>query len=207
MDAVIEGSGRRHPTTGAMRSIEQAFLIGVEGVTEVVLARHGDCYETLDTTHDDPPLSPLGAEQARLLGRRLATVGFAAVYASPLRRALETARAVQPDVTVDDRLVETTTAISDDGHVEMTEPPESAIARVSAAVTDAVAAHSGGRVLMVFHAMAMLHYLSDVLRIEPGRFRFLPYYTSLSTVRVLGDRRMAGSLGDVAHLEGLRWAK
>jgi len=28
-----------------------------------------------------------------------------------------------------------------------------------------------------------------------------PYYTSISVVRALGDRRMVGALGDVAHLE------
>ena len=189
-----------------MRSVERAFLIGVEGVTEVLLARHGDCYETLDVTQDDPPLSPLGEEQARLLGDRLRGVDLAAVYSSPLRRALQTARAVRKEVIVDDRLSETPTEIVDQGHVRMTETPESVITRITHAVDDAVHHHRGRRVLIVFHAMAMLHYLSDVLRIEPGKFRFLPYYTSLSTVRALGDRRMVGSLGDVAHLEGTRWA-
>lgn len=189
-----------------MRSIERAFLIGVEGATEVLLVRHGDCYETLDEAQPDPGLSPLGAEQARLLGERLRGVEIDAVYVSPLRRALETARAVRRSVTIDERLAETPTEVDPQGHVHMTETPASAVARVSACVEEAVARNLGGRVLMVFHAMAMLHYLSDVLRIEPGRFRFLPYYTSVSTVRVLGERRMAGSLGDVAHLEGLRWA-
>jgi hypothetical protein len=28
-----------------------------------------------------------------------------------------------------------------------------------------------------------------------------PYFTSISVVRALGDRRMVGALGDVAHLE------
>ena len=44
-------------------------------------------------------------------------------------------------------------------------------------------------------------YLTDVLRLEPGVLRILPYYTSISIVRALGDRRMIGALGDVAHLE------
>jgi len=39
------------------------------------------------------------------------------------------------------------------------------------------------------------------MRLEPGQLRMLPYYTSVSTLRVLGDRWMVGSLGDVAHLE------
>jgi hypothetical protein len=35
----------------------------------------------------------------------------------------------------------------------------------------------------------------------PGQLRLLPFYTSISTVRVLGDRQMVGPLGDTAHLE------
>ena len=77
--------------------------------------------------------------------------------------------------------------------------------RMSAAVTDAVNAHPGGRVVMVTHGVAIVNYLCDVLRVEPGRLRLLPYYTSLNVVRVLGNRRMAGALADVAHLEGLPW--
>ncbi len=41
----------------------------------------------------------------------------------------------------------------------------------------------------------------DMMRLEPGQLRLLPYYTSVSVVRVLGDRRMVGGLCDVAHLE------
>jgi broad specificity phosphatase PhoE len=42
----------------------------------------------------DPPLDALGREQARLAGTALASIALDAVYASPLRRAVETARAV-----------------------------------------------------------------------------------------------------------------
>ena len=73
-----------------MRSIEQAYLIGVDGVTEVWLVRHADVYATLDD-FDDPGLSPRGREQARRLAERVRGVGVTAVYASPHRRALETA--------------------------------------------------------------------------------------------------------------------
>jgi hypothetical protein len=54
---------------------------------------------------------------------------------------------------------------------------------------------------VVGHGAAIIAYLTDVLRLEPGQLRLLPYYTSISVVRVLGDRRMVGALGDVAHLE------
>src|ERR1700740_1993192 len=53
----------------AMRSLEAIFLIGLEGVTEVLLVRHADCYRDM-TDVIDPPLSSVGREQAkRLCGR------------------------------------------------------------------------------------------------------------------------------------------
>jgi hypothetical protein len=56
-------------------------------------------------------------------------------------------------------------------------------------------------VVVVSHAAAIMAYISDVLHLEPGRLRMLPYFTSISVVRGLGDVRMVGGLGDVAHLE------
>ncbi len=182
-----------------MRSIEAAFLIGVEGTTEVWLVRHADCYDGLGDG-DDPALSTRGREQAQRLADRLARVDHDAIYASPARRALETARAIAPKVKVDERLVEIATVL-DDGHVEVSESPESAVERMRGAVADSVAAHPGGRVVLVGHGVAIMAYLCDVLRLEFGTLRLLPYYTSVSVVRVLGDRRMVGSLADVAHLE------
>jgi 2,3-bisphosphoglycerate-dependent phosphoglycerate mutase len=187
----------------AMRSIEAAFLVDgrgatIEGATEVWLVRHGDCYDGITT--EDPPLSPQGREQARRLGERVRRLRVDAVYASPLRRAVETARAITADVLVDERLVEVHTEL-EDGHVQPAERPGEVLARMRAAVSDAVAAHPAGRVLMIGHALAIMGYLCDVLRMEFGALRLLPYYTSVNIVRVLGDRRMVGSLADVAHLE------
>jgi probable phosphoglycerate mutase len=183
-----------------MRSIEAAFLIGVEGTTEVWLVRHADCYDDLGDD-SDPALSTRGREQAQRLSERLGRVDYAAVYASPARRALETARHITPEVKVDERLVEIATDL-EDGHIEVSESPESAVERMRGAVADAVAAHPGGRVVVVGHGVAIMAYLCHVLRLEFGTLRLLPYYTSVSVVRVFGDRSMVGSLGDVAHLEG-----
>ena len=36
---------------------------------------------------------------------------------------------------------------------------------------------------------------------EARQLRFLPFYTSVSVLRVLGEVQMVGSLGDTAHLE------
>src|SRR5438270_6297792 len=77
----------------AMHSIEQAFLIGVEGATELLLIRHGDVYE--DAADElDPPLSASGRDQATRLAERLNRRRLDAVYLTPLRRAMPTATAV-----------------------------------------------------------------------------------------------------------------
>jgi len=203
--------------TEAMRSLEAAFLIGVEGVTEVWLVRHADCYEGM-SEGADPELSPLGRKQAELLANRVRRLnkaprtrrlrrefagapGVAAIYSSPYRRALETARTIADDVHVDDRLIEMEMELSDDGAFDFKELPASVIERMSAAIDDIASAHAGGRVIAVAHGAAMIVFLTHVLRLEPGHLRFLPYFTSVNIVRVLGDRQMVGTLGDTSHLE------
>ena len=199
-----EAAPRAAPTR-AMRSLERAFLLGVEGTSEVLLVRHGDCYDGLDGEADaDPPLSPTGREQTRRLGERLRRMEIDAVYASPLRRARETAELLGLPVTVDERLVEVA-ADTSGGFVELQEAPAETVHRMRAAVGDAVQRHPGGRVVLVGHGVAILHYLCDVLRLEPGTLRLLPYYTSVNVVRVKDERRMVGGLADIAHLEGMAW--
>jgi len=76
---------------------DEAFLTGVEDVTEVLLIRHGEQKIDPDGPVDDlrdPPLTERGEQQAKLLGEALSTTNLDAVYASPLRRAHDTAKAV-----------------------------------------------------------------------------------------------------------------
>lgn len=184
----------------AMRSLEAIFLIGVEGVTEVLLVRHADCYRDL-TDVIDPPLSSVGREQAQRLAQRVKRQQHSAVYSSPLRRATETAHAIADDFTIDNRLVERALEISEDGALDFKESHDSAVARMRGVLDDVVRAHEGERVILVCHAASIVACLTDVMRLGPGQLRLLPYYTSISTLRVLGDRKMVGALGDTAHLE------
>ena len=183
----------------AMRSIEQAYLIGVDGVTEVWLVRHADVYATLDD-FDDPGLSPRGREQARRLAERVRGVGVTAVYASPHRRALETAHSFAEDVRIDPRLAEARAQFTG-GRLAVQERAETVVERMRAVVGDAVSAHGGGRVVMVGHGIAILNYLCDVLQLAPGTLRLFPACASISVVRVKAGFRAAGALCDVAHLE------
>ena len=66
-------------------------------MTTILLARHGETdwnREGRFQGHADPPLNGTGRAQAAHLAYELADVELAAVYSSPLRRALETARVV-----------------------------------------------------------------------------------------------------------------
>jgi broad specificity phosphatase PhoE len=72
---------------------------------------------------------------------------------------------------------------------------------MSAVLGEVASQHEGRRVIVVSHGAAIVAFLTDVLQLEPGRLRILPYYTSVSTVRVLGERRMVGAIGDTARLE------
>ena len=183
-----------------MLKLEQTFLIGVEGVTEIWLVRHADCYRDMQEL-DDPPLSALGRDQAQRLAHRLQHLRPDAVYSSPYRRAMETAHAITDDVRVDQRLVEMPLLITEEDTLDFQETPESAVKRMRAVIDDVVTEHVGKRVVLVSHAASILACLTDALHIEAGGLRLLPYYTSISTLRVLGDRSMVGTIGDIAHLE------
>ncbi len=74
---------------------DEAFLTGVEGVTEVLLIRHAQ--QRIDphgiaADWVDPPLTEHGRLQAKLLADSLSTLRIDAVFSSPLQRSIETAR-------------------------------------------------------------------------------------------------------------------
>ena len=197
MLAVAAGAERM---TQAMRSLEAAFLIGVDGVTVIWLVRHGDCYEGM-AEGTDPPLSALGRTQAARLAERVKRVGAPAVYSSTFRRAVETAHAISDNVREDKRLVEIELELGDDGNLEFKESAASVVERMRSAIDDIVAAHPGEHVIVVTHGVALMAYISDLLHLEAGQLRLLPYYTSVSVVRALGDVRIVGSVADTAHLD------
>ena len=68
-----------------------------DNVTRIIAIRHGETAWNVDTRIQgqlDIPLNDMGRWQAKRLGRAVADVGIARIYASDLLRAFETARAV-----------------------------------------------------------------------------------------------------------------
>ena len=77
--------------------LSNPFLDNLEGVCELLLVRHGEQQYRRGMTIGEgvnPPLSPLGEQQATAVGARLAGTELAAVYASPLTRAFDTGAAI-----------------------------------------------------------------------------------------------------------------
>ncbi len=77
---------------------DQAFLIGVDETTEVLLIRHAkqdvDFAGATMGEIIDPVLSDQGRQQARLLGQLLSAAKLDAIFTSTLKRAVQTAEAI-----------------------------------------------------------------------------------------------------------------
>jgi broad specificity phosphatase PhoE len=206
-------------------------------VTERVLylIRHGRAdhrAQTYATTKRgeqfDPPLSEAGREQAQLLARRLVTMPPpAAVYCSPLRRAVETiapwAKATGADVRLEDDLMEAHVGewerksfeeiVAEDEDVLHRLRNQEAIwhrapggeriedfrARVGRAVDAIVARHPTGDLWIVCHGGVINQIVGPLLGVEHEMF-FLPENTSVNSVVEDGGSRRVRFLNDVLHL-------
>jgi broad specificity phosphatase PhoE len=169
--------------------------------TRMLLVRHGATELSAEDRFAGSTDVPLGVEgrlQVELLGQRLASDSFAAVYASPLRRAIETATTVaRPHdlpVTILDGLREI-----DHGRWEGLRHEEAAamypeeyaawqhdpfsfaptggeagklvLDRAVRAFQQIVEAHSGERVLVVSHKATIRLVIAHVLGFDPRGYR------------------------------------
>ena len=85
-------------TTTPPEGFRQHRFTPPPGATTVLLVRHGESWPAhpdrpfpLRDGHGDPPLDPVGVEQAQLLGERLSTEKIDAIYVTTLARTHETA--------------------------------------------------------------------------------------------------------------------
>ena len=193
---------------------------------EIVLVRHGlPLRVELETGIADPELAAEGHEQAEKMAAYLGVEDVEAVYVSPLRRALETARplckvlgleaVVSEGVAEFDRNsreyvpVEELRATNDPRWEKLLrgewdgvdEDPSIFKARVVATVEDMIARHPGGRVVVVCHGGVINQYLAHVLGIETNIGFFYPKYTSIHRVMAArsGERSIV-SINEAAHL-------
>ena len=193
---------------------------------EIVLVRHGlPLRVELETGIADPELAAEGHEQAAKMAAYLGVEDVEAVYVSPLRRALETARplckvlgleaVVSEGVAEFDRNsreyvpVEELRATNDPRWEKLLrgewdgvdEDPSLFKARVVATMEDMIARHPGGRVVVVCHGGVINQYLAHVLGIETHIGFFYPKYTSIHRVMAArSGQRSIVSINEASHL-------
>ena len=185
-----------------------------------VLIRHGETDANTQPRflggRSDPSLNARGREQARSLARFFADLPAAAVYASPLRRASETAAAVAEAVGRP-VIAEPALREMDLGELEglavaegWTRYPEMAAAwrrqpsrarmpggetlrevqaRAWARLTARAREHDGETVVFVTHTFVLLAVVGEVLGLPLDRFRRLYVDTGGVAVARLGGRR------------------
>lgn len=167
----------------------------------------------------DPPLTDLGHRQADALAAWVAEEGVDAVYASPLKRARETAAPLGEKLGL---TVEIDPSLSEyDAHASSYVPLEELqaagdlravelpadVAAFQRTVVDGienlVASNSARKLALVCHGGVINVYVSWVLQAANEMF-FLPHYTSVSRVRASSSetlgRRTLESLNETAHL-------
>lgn len=193
---------------------------------EIVLVRHAlPLRVELETGIADPELAAEGHEQAAKMAAYLGIEDVEAIYVSPLRRALETARplcevlgleaVVSEGVAEFDRNsreyvpVEELRATNDPRWEKLLrgewdgvdEDPSIFKARVVATVEDMIARHPGGRVVVVCHGGVINQYLAHVLGIETHVGFFYPKYTSIHRVMAArSGQRSIVSINEASHL-------
>jgi len=193
---------------------------------EIVLVRHGlPLRVELETGIADPELAAEGHEQAAKMAAYLGVEDVEAVYVSPLRRALETARplckvlgldaVVSEGVAEFDRNsreyvpVEELRASNDPRWEKLLrgewdgvdEDPSLFKARVVETIEDMIARHAGGRVVVVCHGGVINQYLAHVLGIETHVGFFYPKYTSIHRVMAArSGHRSIVSINEASHL-------
>ncbi len=182
----------------------------------------------------DPPLTDLGRRQAEAVGDRLASTELDAVFCSTMQRAIATAsaiaahhglqtrheheiREVNPwesfpadkallDVYTKAELVE----IFSRAHRERRydayphcEDPASFRHRVISAIDAIAAAHVGQRVVVTCHGGVIGAYLAHCFESRVDTVMAI-HHTSITTIRVSGERRVVLTANDFHHLAGVQ---
>ena len=200
-------------------------------MTEILLIRHGETVWNqqgrMQGQHDSP-LTPMGLQQARQLGRRLKDVAFTALYSSDLGRAHQTARCIADatghEVVADKGLRERDFGIFEgltNAEIKVKYPEDHALfakrdpayrmsggesaaefrERVMRTLETIAQRHPGGTVVAVSHGLV----LDAVYRTATGMALDIPrgfplLNCSVSTFRYRPEGWLAVSVCDVSHL-------
>ena len=193
---------------------------------ELLLIRHGlPVRRELEVGTADPELSEAGHAQARHLAEYLSSEPLDAIYASPLRRAEQTAEPVAAVMQLPIQLVDVVAewdrhsneyvpieelkAVNDPRWQALLrgewtaheETPEQFRARIVAAIERLIDAHSGDRIAVVCHGGVINGYLAHILGLPNPQGFFYPNYTSIHRVAAArsGERSIV-TVNETSHL-------
>jgi probable phosphoglycerate mutase len=221
-------------TDAREREYRQYRFTPPSGATDLLLVRHGESAPASEARpavllngHADPPLDPVGQEQAQRLADRVALEPLDAIYVTSLRRTAETAAplaerlGITPVVEPDLREVylgEWEGAAfrrhTSEGHpiakqmieqqrwdvIPGAEPIEQFRTRVERGISRIAVAHPNQRVMAVVHGGV----IGMILAIASGS-RNLAFTgvdnASISQIVVLGDQWIVRRFNDTTHLE------
>ncbi len=195
---------------------------------ELLLIRHAiPVRREVEVGPADPDLSEAGWQQARLLADYLASESIDAIYASPMRRAIQTATPLSEtsglvarivdDVAEYDRHsneyipVEELKAANDPRWKEMLdggwsvaeETEQEFVDRVCRGIEDIVASHHSAKVAVVCHGGVINAYVARILGLGNQRGFFYPNYTSIHRIAAArsGERSIV-TINETPHLRG-----
>lgn len=194
-------------------------------MTDVTIVQHGE----KEARPGDPRLTDRGREQAASVAELLASEDVAAVYSSPLRRALETAAVIANRLgrelvlderlqermnwegheldTLEDFLAEWRRATDDRDYVPVVgDSSRSAAARFRRFLDDVAIRHPGELVVAVSHGGVTIDCLRDLLgdhaleRESPGLFQEGVLNGALTRLRRQSDGWEVLTIADTSHL-------
>jgi 2,3-bisphosphoglycerate-dependent phosphoglycerate mutase len=221
------------PTTEPRRYRQHRYT-PPPGATEILLVRHGESqpvdpeqpFELVDG-HGDPPLDPVGVEQAERVAARLAGEDIAAIYVTTLRRTVETAAPLGQRLGIEPRvepnLREVYLGEWEGGLLRMkaeerdpaflraieeerwdaipgAEPVDVFRERVNKGIANVAAAHADECVVVVTHGGVIGQVLAGATGARG--FAFIGAdNASISHIVVDGDRIVVRRFNDTTHLE------
>ena len=183
-------------------------LVDEEQVCELLLVRHGRSADVVPGSDEslDPPLHDIGHRQAEALARRLDHKDIAAIYASDLTRAVQTAgylaKAHGLDVQQRKDLREEWLVFARSGRWDLvpgSEGDDALRTRVTRAIGEIAAQHRGESVAVVVHGGVINGYLAATFETTASWFALIEN-TSVTVVLAGAGRRLLVTLNDCTHL-------
>jgi uncharacterized phosphatase len=193
-------------------------------VTTICLVRHGETDWNLNRRYQgwaDIPLNATGREQAQVVALAIAGEEWDAIVASPLSRALDTARAIaEASASLDPAAIETDPNLRERGYGDaegMTLEERTArwtgnewpnleaydllATRAMAALDEVVKGHTGQRVLVVCHGGLINAVLASISGGEVGTGKTIILNTARTFLTNTDGAWTIDVVTDASHLE------